>query len=239
MIPTSERSKYFSDDELNSLEYKYAIKIDFRNFFQFYSSLLKQTHLIIFTFFVRNDYNIFLTKLSLFLLSFGLYMFMNTLFFMDDSLHKIYEDEGKYNIIYQIPQMIYSTLSSQIAAFLLEKLSLSQDDILSVKQQKSIKAMKNELLKKIKMIKIKLIIFLIVGIVFLFIFWYYLSAFCAVYKNTQGILIKDSLISYLAGMMYPFLFNLFPSIFRIIGLRRKKKYIYIFSDILIKILGIL
>ena len=239
LIPIFERATYFKEDELNSLEYKYAIQIDFRNFYQFYYSLLKQTHLIIFTFFVRNDYNVFLTKLSLFLLSFSLYMFMNTLFFIDESLHKIYEDEGKYDIFYQIPQMIYSTVSSQVVTFLLEMLSLSQDNILSVKEQKTTKEMKKELLKIIKWIKIKLIIFFVVGIIFLFFFWYYLSAFCAVYRNTKGILIKDSLISYITGMLYPFLFNLFPSMLRIISLRKKCKCLYLFSDISCKIIGIL
>ena len=202
LIPKPERAKYFSDDELNLLEYKYAIKIDFRSFDEFYSSLLRQTHFIIFIFFVRNDYNVFLTKLSLFLISLGLYMFMNTLFFVDDTLHQIYDDEGEYNFIYQLPQMLYSTFSSQIAAFLFEKLSLTQDDILGVKEQKTIKEMKKELIKSIKCIKKKLIIFFILGIFFLFVFWYYLSAFCAVYKNTQVILLQNSLISYITGMIY-------------------------------------
>ena len=101
-IPKIERIKYFNDDELNSLEYKYAIKIDFRTYCQFYFSLLKQTHIIIFNFFVRNVYNLFLLKLSLFLISF--FFFMNTLFFDDDSMHKLYEKEKKYDILYQIPQ---------------------------------------------------------------------------------------------------------------------------------------
>ena len=166
-------------------------------------------------------------------------MFMNTLFFVDDSLHQIYSDEGEYNFIYQLPQMLYSTFSSQIAAFLFEKLSLTQDDILGVKEQKTIKEMKKELIKSITCIKKKLIIFFILGIFFLFIFWYYLSAFCAVYKNTQVILLQNSLISYITGMIYPFAFNLFPTIFRNYGLSNQNKFFYKFSDILIKFLGFL
>ena len=88
-IPKNERKKYFTNDELNSLDYKYAIQIDFRTYCEFYFSLLKQIHLIIFTFFVHNDYNLFILKLSLFLLSFSFFIFMNALFFNDDSMHKI------------------------------------------------------------------------------------------------------------------------------------------------------
>ena len=95
----NERKKYFTEDELNSLKYEYALEIDNRSYLQFYWSLLKQNHLIIFTFFVHKDYNIFLLKFSLFIISIGLFLFMNALFFQDDSLHKIYEDEGEYNFI--------------------------------------------------------------------------------------------------------------------------------------------
>ncbi len=114
LIQKKDRIKYFNDDELNSLKYKEALKIDFRTYGEFYFSLLKQTHLIIFTFFVKNDYNLFLLKLSLFLISFNLFLFMNTLFFSDDSLHKIYKDEGKYDFLYHIPQIMYSTILSKV-----------------------------------------------------------------------------------------------------------------------------
>ena len=126
LITKKERMNYFNDDELNSLDFKIALKIDIRTYCQFYYSLLRQNHLIIFTFFVKNDYNLFLLKLSLFLISFSLFCFMNAIFFDDDSLHKIYEDEGKYDILYQIPKILYSTFFSKVIGLLLEKLSLSK-----------------------------------------------------------------------------------------------------------------
>ena len=78
-----------------------------------------------------------------------------------------------------------------------------------------------------------------IGIIMLFGFWYYLAAFCAVYYNTQIPLIKDSFISFGTSMLYPFLFDLIPIIFRIFSLKNKIKCCYIFSSILIKIIGIL
>ena len=238
-IPKKERIKYFNDDELNSLEYKYAIKIDFRTYCQFYFSLLKQTHIIIFTFFVQNDYNLFLLKLSLFLISFSFLFFMNALFFDDDSMHKLYEDEGKYDILFQIPKILYSTIVSQIMSSLLEKLSLSQDDILSIKEKGDLGEMKNEIKRIIKYIKIKCLLFFIIGIILLIAFWYYLSAFCSVYYNTQIPLIKDNLISFFTSLFYPFLFDLLPGIFRIIGISKKNKCMYIASNFVTKIIGIL
>ena len=239
LVPKDKRYKYFIDDELNSLNYEYALKIDTRSYCQVYYSLLKQNHLIIFTFCVKNDYNIFLLKFALFLITFSLFLFMNALFFEDDSLHKLYEDKGKYNFLYQIPQILYSTIVTQIISSLLEKLSLSQDEIISIKENYNLKEINKEIKRVIKYISIKCILFFIISIILLFGFWYYLSAFCAVYYNTQIPLIKDNFISFLTSMLYPFVLDLIPVGFRIISLTNKNKCLYIFSKILIKIIGIL
>ena len=53
-------------------------------------------------------------------------------------------------------------------------------------------------------------------------FWYYISCFCAVYKNTQIILIEDTIISFTLSMLYPFGLNLIPGMFRIPALRSDK-----------------
>ena len=164
---------------------------------------------------------------------------MNALFFNDDSMHKIYEDEGKYDFLYQIPQILYSTIISQIISSLLEILSLSQEDILDIKNEESKKKIKEKTKKVINCIKIKCIIFFIIGIILLFCFWYYLSAFCAIYYNTQNSLIKDTFISFLTSMISPFILNLLPGIFRIIALRHEIKTLYIISKIITKIIGII
>ena len=97
----------------------------------------------------------------------------------------------------------------------------------------------NEVKKAIKYITIKVVLFFIVSIILLFGFWYYLSAFCAVYYNSQIPLLNDNIASFLTSMIYPFLLDLIPVIFRIISLTNKMKCLYIFSKILIKIIGIL
>ena len=50
----------YNDYELNSLEYKQAIKIDKRTYIQYYLSLLKISHLFIFSFIANNVYFSFL-----------------------------------------------------------------------------------------------------------------------------------------------------------------------------------
>ena len=53
-------------------------------------------------------------------------------------MHVIYEDKGKFNFIYQISQIIYSSLISGIITFLLKYLALTEKTILSVKEEKKI-----------------------------------------------------------------------------------------------------
>ena len=101
---------YYNDEELNNLPYNSALKIDKRNYCNYYLSLLKTKHPILFTFCNNDDYNIKIIKIDLLLFNFVLFFAINTLFFTDDTMHKIYEDKGVFNFIYQLPQIIYSSL---------------------------------------------------------------------------------------------------------------------------------
>jgi hypothetical protein len=71
--------------------------------------------------------------------------------------------------------------------------------------------------------RIKLYSFFSFGLLLLFFFSYYISAFAAVYTNTQLHLIKDTLLSFGISMTYPFIINLFPGIFRMYALKDGKK----------------
>ena len=58
--------------------------------------------------------------------------------------------------------------------------------------------------------------------IFLIFYWLSVTLFCAVYKNTQIIFIKDSLLSFLLGNFYPFIIYLIPTCLRIVALRNSK-----------------
>ena len=58
--------------------------------------------------------------------------------------------------------------------------------------------------------------------------------FGAVYKNTQNHLLKDTLISFILSMIYPFGIYLLPCFLRIPALsdtNKKRKYLYNFSKL--------
>ena len=211
-----------NDQEINNLQYEIALKIDKRTYLQYYWSLLKKKQLILFTFLPANDYNLYSIKVSLFLLSFGLYFSINGFFFTDSTMHKLYEDKGQYNIILRIPQILFSTIISAVINALSKKLSLSEADIISIKEEKD----PQKMLEKSKSIqgklKLKFIIYFILSIIFMLFFWYFISCFCAIYKNTQIVLIKDTIVSFILSMIYPFGLNLFPGLLRIPALKAEK-----------------
>ena len=205
------------------MDYEEAILYDERSLIKFYWSLLKSKQLILFTFFSNNDYNLLTIKICLFIFSFTLSFAVNAIFFDDDSMHKIYEDNGDYDFLYQIPQIIYSTLVSDGISFLIEFLSLSEDDIIDIKSEEEIKDITNKAKQKYRRIVIKFHIFF--GIFFLlsFLFWYMIACFCAVYQNTQMPLINDTVVSFVLSLIYPIGTCIPPAVLRIIALRAEKK----------------
>ena len=224
-----KKSKNLNDFELNELTYEEAIIYDKRTYFQFYWSTLKQNQFIIFTFLPMDDYNIIYAKIGLFIISFGLFFTINGFFFTDKTMNKIYKDNGYFDFIFQIPQILFSSIASSIVNIILKKLSLSQDTFLDLKKEISKKKSNlNQIQKNINKIenkmKIKLIIiFFVISLVLMIFFWYFISCFYAVYKNTQVILITDTLVSFGTSMIYPFILSLIPGLLRIPALRAINK----------------
>ena len=215
----------YNDYELNSFSYENALKIDKRTYFEYYISLLKTKHLLIFTFFNNNDYNSKTIKICLFLFSFALFYTVNALFFTESEMHKIYVDEGEYKFIYQIPQIIISTIISSILRIIISYFSLSEKSILEIKNEKNIENIQYKVPDVFNCLTIKFTIFFELSLITLIFFWYYLSCFCAVYKNTQLFLIKDTIVCFILTLLYPLFINLLPGIFRIPSLRNRNRII--------------
>ena len=226
------KNKYnYNNEELNALSYKDAIKYDKRTFGQYYCSLLRKKHLLLFTFFNNEDYNVFTLKLALLLFSFSLYFAVCSLFFVNSTVHNIYEKQGRRDLLFQIPNILYSTLISAVISLVIKILALSNRDMIRIKQIENL----DEALKESALLLDKLILrfnlFFIICFLFMVFFWYFIAAFCAVYKNTQKILFENTLSSFALSMIYPFGLNLLPGLLRIPSLENNFKC----SEILYKI----
>ena len=202
------------------MDFSEALKYDQRNFIQYYISLLKYKNLLIYTFIECNDYNSQMIKIYCFIFSFAMNYSVSAIFYSDETMHKIYVDSGYFDIIYQLPQMLYSSVISFFLGFLIDFLSSYEDDILNIKRYFKEKNISKNIIKKVyNCITIKIIFFFIISYLLSICFWIYLGCFCAVYKNTQIHLLKEVLFSFLISIISPFLYYLLPAIFRIVSFK--------------------
>ena len=230
-----ENLKNYIDEEINNFSYELSLKIDKRTYWQYYVSLLKTQHNLICAIFNNNDYNFRIIKIDLFMIGFTIEYTINALFYNDDTMHEIYENKGDFDLETQLPIAIYSTFISTILNYPLNFLALSNDAIINFKEDIS----KNNIKKKAKELKkklfIKFTVYFIISFLFLILFWYYISIFGVIYRNTQMHLLKDTLISVGLSLIIPFGVYLIPGIFRLTSLSKKdkkRKYLYNLSKFL-------
>ena len=230
-----DKDKYISNHnifEINTLEYNLAILHDKRACYEYYFSLIKIKHPIYFAFCPINDFNSRIIKLDLFFLSFSVFYAINFAFFDEKMIHKIYEDKGKYDIIYFLPKITISFLATHIISIILKYIFLSERNIITIKHQSTYTQMTYISENVIKRLLIKYTLFYVLSIIFLVFFWLLLSSFGAVYQNTQIFVIKNTCISFAMNLIYPLFFNIIPCIFRMISLSSKSNYLYNFSKFL-------
>ena len=122
-------------------------------------------------------------------------------FFTDETMHNIYVNNGTFKLLYQIPLILYSSIITTFINSLLKYLSLTENTIIKLKKEDNIDLVILKDKKQEKVLMIKFILFYICSFIFMSFFWYFISCFCAMYKNTQIILIKDTLISFLLSML--------------------------------------
>ena len=119
--------------ELNNFSYKKALLYDNRTFCQYFYSLIKSEHILFFAIIPSKDYNSKAIKICIFLFTFSLFFTENALFINEDAIHNIYENQGNLDIIYQMPQIIYSNIISLIIDKIIRFFSLSQGEVMHVK----------------------------------------------------------------------------------------------------------
>jgi len=217
------KKKVFIDYSINHLTYKEALMYDKRTYLEYYISLVRTKHPIFCTFCLLKDYNILIVKICLFLISITVYFGINALFFNNTIIHKIYLDEGKYDLISLLPRIILAFVSSYIINIILRIFFLSEREIYSIEKQQTLLEAKRNARKVMCCFTIKYLIFFVLSIIYLILLWYYLASFCAIYQNSQVFLLLNTIISYGISLIYPFFINLIPGIFRIYSLNNKNK----------------
>ena len=229
-------NKKLDNFELNNLEYDDACKFDKRSFCAMYWSVLKREHSAIFTFFSFNDYNLFYIKIERFLILFCTDMTMNGLFFVHESMHKKYTQGEDFTFVQKLPQILFTLIVSHVLEVLLCYLSMTDVHFYEIKSLPKSQKNGDKIVDILDCIRKKLVSFFVFTFLLFLFYWYFISAFCAVYQNTQTIFLRDSMISFLTAFIDPFIIYGFTCILRKLSLsvccRKKCGCIYKLSDLI-------
>ena len=225
-------NKSLDDYELNHLEHKEALEKDKRGFWKTYWSLIKRDELLLFIIF-SNDYNLFYVKIERFLFLILNIMAMNGFIFADMTIHKFYINGVKYNFSQQILQITLAIIITHFIEIVLCFLSLTDRYIYEIKAWSTSERTGENIFRTVKKMKIRLVAFFVTIFFVSLFYWYFISAFCAVYNNTQGMYLIDCVISFVIFLVDPFIIYAIVALLRIISINsiscKKMKCLYTIS----------
>ena len=229
-----KNEKIILDDyELNHLNYDTSIELDKREFCKIYWSIIKRDELFLFAFVSSKDFNLTYIKFARLIFTIATLMTMNAFLFSDKSIHKLFINGVKYYFEQQALQIALSIIITHIFEILICFLTLTDRTFYEIKVLSKKEEKTKEIFNKLKTMKIKLIIYLVTSFVLMIFYWYFISAFCSVYNNTQVIFVIDCVLSLLFFMIDPLIIYAFFALLRYISLKSNKgknyKCLYITS----------
>ena len=217
-LPVEKRIEFYTNEELNDLDYKYAVDIDKRTFSDLYLSFLQKQNIIIFCFsFYNNDFNLSILKLSLLVFEFLLFITITTFFFTENILNNIYDNENEFGFSFMIKPMGFTILICYGVNFLVKFLLKTHSKLVDIKEERLDRK------EGFKKIICKLIFYFLITLSIMTFGWFYVTCFCGIYRNTQMLLLKCALYSLGITFAYPFLICLIPTSLRIVSLNDETK----------------
>ena len=215
------------------MDYYNAINLDKRSCIKIFWSFLVNTQIILGICFTSKYLNLFVIKFSVLMIKFQINFFCNALFYTDKYISDTYYNNGKFDIFSGILKSIYSFLVTLVIISLLSILTNNKSEIVNTIWNRTNKM---EYLRQVninlKKLRNKLIVYYIIIIVLGTAFLYYVSAFCAVYRNTQKYWLIGCLETFILDFLSLIVICLFLSLFRYISLQKRIKCLFSLSKII-------
>ena len=234
-------SKYF----LDNFEYEEAIIYDKRTLWRLYIICLLAKENILSTFFLESPLELKSIKLIIFIFIYSCDLALNTLFYFSENISDKYNYKGDnifwFNFMNNLTISFISFIISFIIVASLQYFIDSKDNIENVfrEQEKRLKKNKKmkinnkmkiimleQIIKINKKLKCKLLLFILAEFIIMLFYYYFVTAFCEVYKETQISWLFDSFISFLISFPVEFLMALVISIAYKISIKKRIKCLY-------------
>jgi hypothetical protein len=228
---SNENQDKTTDEDLQDMDFAQAIIYDKRSYLKMYWSFLVDTQIILGTFCTESYLNLFVIKLSFFVFTFQISFFLNAFFYTDEYISNAYHNDGALDFISGLPKSIYSFVATLVTTNLLRMLSNSRTELKKLIREK--RKHKNYIYLiniKLKKLRKKLIAYFIFVFTLGLVFFYYVSAFCAVYKYSQKYWFLGCLQSFGIDSAVAIIICIFIALFRYISIKRKIKYFYFLAN---------
>ena len=206
----------FDNDDLNELNFDEARIFDKRHFCKYYCFMIQLSNIIVNTFCRCSDYNLFIIKFGLLLFLFPINLTFNAFFFTSSQIQSVYINKlSDISIDWKnLVRSFASSIISSIILIFLKLLCLTHSSIRKLKKETNVEEAKKKSISTIRCIKIRICVYFIFSLIFLLIFGYYVSCFCAIFENTQIVLMESMATSWALSLLYPFVICFVTSIFR-------------------------
>ena len=213
--------------EFNIIPYQQAIRIDDRNYFQIFLSVIFNEIKIIRIFYYKNPYEHLSIILSLYLFELCLDLTFNCLLYTEDVISEKYNNDGSIKFFTSLSLSFVSNIIASFISFILSKLTNYAEYFESI--LKDIVDINKYYLvfgRFKKFIFFKIIVYFFIQIIINLGMCYYLMIFCSVYHNTQG----SITINYFTGVAESLAISLglalITSLMRFISVKYKWRNIY-------------
>ena len=230
---------------LNSDDYEQAINYEQRPFCRIFFIYLISKENILNIIFYNPPLELKPMRLCIFIFNFACDFALNALFYLSENISDKYHYTGAYRELYALANNLTISLVSTIVTFILlyffesltksnsriEKLFREQENLLKNDKtykvnNETINEIKNKIEKIIKCLKIKIILFLIFEALFMLFFFYYVTAFCQVYQNTQVSWLLDCISSYAISLIITLAISYLAAVFYKLSIQYKIKILY-------------
>ena len=230
---------------LNNYTYDEAVLYEKRSIWRLYYIYLLSKEDILNTFFFEIPFQLQQLRICMFIFNYSIDIALNAFFYLSDNISDRYHYSGAnkylFTLINNLTITLISTIVTMILVKFLDSLIQSNDKLQTIfeneenelknKEGYEVSEERKKVIEKyvkniIKCLKIKIAVFFIAEFLIMFFFWYYVTAFCHVYHNTQSSWIIDCLVSFVYKIVINAAVALGLTITYIISVKYKLKWLY-------------
>jgi hypothetical protein len=213
--------------ELNDIPYTQALRIDNRNWFRMFVSVIAHEIEIINIFYYRKPYNHMTIIFSTYTFELCLDLTLNTLLYTDDVVSEKYNNNGSLKFFTSLSLSFMSNVFASIIAFIVGKLADYADILeLMISNVTKEKQYISNIIKFKKYLAIKLTGFYIIQMIINLAMCYYLMIFCTVYHKTQWSIMLNYLLGITQSIGISLGLALITSLIRYLSIKYRWRNIY-------------